>query len=348
MNRRMRAGEPDEARNRLAVRGLLLAASLVVACLVIIAVQIVVAFRSERSAVARLKGKGNARFANARTSFRGEDGVAWDWSELRNGRVFLPVDSVMIDDAYIDQESADSIASFAHLETLHLRNCELATDQTLLSRLPRLRMLWLTRASLQPRELHEIPKLGQLQCLSLEGDAGQDDLIVDCVTAHPNLAELNLRGLHLSDRAIQQLGAMTKLEWLGLARCNFDLDRLLDVGGKLQQVRTLHLSSTCVDDRFFQRHTFPGLVYVNLSDCNVTDDSLHSLACNTNLIDLDLKNTRITDDGVCHLTALPKLAAVNLEGTLVTNASREVLQAIPTLDWKSVVLPPPVHQRAEN
>jgi mono/diheme cytochrome c family protein/uncharacterized membrane protein len=83
------------------------------------------------------------------------------------------------------------------------------------------------------------------------------------------------------------------------------------------------------------------LVWLKLSDTQVTDASLSSIAKLKNLNKLHLEGTSVGDAGLKQLTALPYLEYLNLVGTRVTDAGLMHLAGLKSLKnvyvWKSAV-----------
>jgi len=69
------------------------------------------------------------------------------------------------------------------------------------------------------------------------------------------------------------------------------------------------------------------LIWLDMSQTNITDSALPQLTQLKYLTRLSLDNTSITDAGITHLVKLPALRFLNLYGTKVTDESLKILEA---------------------
>jgi uncharacterized membrane protein len=73
------------------------------------------------------------------------------------------------------------------------------------------------------------------------------------------------------------------------------------------------------------------IVWLQLTDCGITDEQLKIIAGLPNLYKLNLSQNAITDTGVKHLLPLPKLKMLNLYGTNITDAGIRLLSGMSSL-----------------
>ncbi len=85
------------------------------------------------------------------------------------------------------------------------------------------------------------------------------------------------------------------------------------------------------------------IVWLKLSDTQITDATLEQVAKLKNLQKLHLEQTRITDAGLSQLKALPYLEYLNLYGTAITDAGLQQLAGLPALKtvyvWQTKATP---------
>ena len=73
------------------------------------------------------------------------------------------------------------------------------------------------------------------------------------------------------------------------------------------------------------------LVWLNLSNTNVTDHQLEGLSALGNLRILYLNNTNVTDEGLSKISSLRELRSLSLVGTKITDGSIGTFTALPNL-----------------
>jgi Leucine-rich repeat (LRR) protein len=73
------------------------------------------------------------------------------------------------------------------------------------------------------------------------------------------------------------------------------------------------------------------IVWLQLTDCGITDEQLKIIAGLQNLYKLNISRNAISDTGVKHLLALPKLRVLNLYGSDITDAGVRELAGMPSL-----------------
>lgn len=83
------------------------------------------------------------------------------------------------------------------------------------------------------------------------------------------------------------------------------------------------------------------IVWLQLTNCTVTDEELKIIGNLPNLHKLNLNRNSITDTGISYLQSLPKLQYLNLYGTAITNKSIPILMQIPELKklyvWETAI-----------
>jgi len=147
-----------------------------------------------------------------------------------------------------------------------------------------------------------------------------------------NLTELQtLRRLEISNADIphqffRRLSGCRRLERLSIWGCEFDGERLKDIG-VLPLLEELTLDGGSTDDRACQWIARqPRLVELWLRRSSVTDQGARDLSNSRSLQMIDLCVTQLTDHGARHLLKLPTLSCMILE---LTHVSNEFIKACP-------------------
>ena len=123
-----------------------------------------------------------------------------------------------------------------------------------------------------------------------------------------SLKRLDLSLTYISDRGIERLKGLDRLEELNLFAAEFITDAATAFLRGHRQLKTLNLRGT-----------------------DVTDTSLAYLAELTNLRSLDISFTQITDVGLEHLASLPQLEERSLGGNKISGVGLHVLKLLPKL-----------------
>ncbi|ULQ54043.1 DUF2231 domain-containing protein [Flavihumibacter fluvii] len=83
------------------------------------------------------------------------------------------------------------------------------------------------------------------------------------------------------------------------------------------------------------------LVWLQLTDCGITDEDLKVIGSLPNLFKLNLNRNKISDKGINYLLGLSKLEYLNLYGTTITDSSIIALMALPNLKklyvWETAI-----------
>jgi len=128
---------------------------------------------------------------------------------------------------------------------------------------------------------------------------------------------------------------IVELEKLGVAFTSLTPDHTF-LGANL--VNTIHFADQEVSLLLQLKNQ---LIWLDMSQTNITDKALPQLTQLKYLTRLSLDNTSITDAGITHLVKLPALRFLNLYGTKVTDQSLKVLEACKGLEvlylWQTQV-----------
>ena len=123
-----------------------------------------------------------------------------------------------------------------------------------------------------------------------------------------DLKRLDLSLTYVSDRGIESLQKLTRLEDLNLFAAEFITDAAVSYLRANTALRRLNLRGT-----------------------DITDTSLQYVAAITGLRQLDVSYTQISDPGIDHLAALSELEDLNLGGNKISGVSLNVLKLLPKL-----------------
>lgn len=164
--------------------------------------------------------------------------------------------------------SLRDLATLKNLESLKLADC----------------------AQLQDSSMRHLSPLTKLSCLVFNGCSDLSDSFLTCLLPLRQLKHLSLGGCCLTNRSIDSLRLLPKLQFLYLGDVQaLDDEAARELGRHMSQLKWLSLDST-----------------------SVTDAGVASLASLTQLELLDLARTRITGSALQHLPALPALKSLDL------------------------------------
>src|SRR2546427_1416539 len=134
------------------------------------------------------------------------------------------------------------------------------------------------------------------------------DADIEQIASAKSLKRLDLSLTYVSDRGIERLKGLDRLEELNLYAAEFITDAAMAFLRGNRQLKTLNLRGT-----------------------DVTDTSLAYIAELSRLKSLDISFTQITDVGLEHLASLAQLEELNLGGNKISGASLHVLKLLPKL-----------------
>src|SRR4029453_1589699 len=134
------------------------------------------------------------------------------------------------------------------------------------------------------------------------------DADIEPLTAVKTLRRLDLSLTYVSDRGVERLKQLDRLEDLNLYAAEFITDAALAFLRGHRQLKSLNLRGT-----------------------DVTDTSLAYVATLPSLTALDISFTQITDVGMEHLAALSQIEELNLGGNKISGVGLHVLKLLPRL-----------------
>jgi hypothetical protein len=232
-------------------------------------------------------------------------------------------------------------------------------DPDLLTRLPKLKVVWLHCEQVNDDYLSVVARLPELRMLSLTGeDAGAataegiaqlrsarrlrslliagDWMRDDAVTGVAELRGLKSLGMnhstHLTSEVFANLEELTELRQLSLFGCAGVDDSGTETLKRLTNLRVLSLNRTQITDATLMHiRDLHQLESLRLGQTNVTDAGMESIAHLARLKSLDLYDTEVTDNGLESLVELKELRLLGLGGTKVTNAGLATLGRMPQL-----------------
>ena len=149
---------------------------------------------------------------------------------------------------------------------------------------------------------------------------------------------VDLSGLNLNARQIQQLKQLSHLKGLDLQFCTGLSSEVLDLVGELEDLRALRLAGTDVSNESIDPITkLSSLHSLDLEVCeNISDLALSKIVTMTSLRCLILKKTafeklKITDQGVANLAHLRELEVLSLYGNRVTDVGMQAIAQLSDL-----------------
>lgn len=222
----------------------------------------------------------------------------------------------------ITDQGLKALEPLANLRTLYLPNNDI-TDAGLehlqgLTNLTELNLFGTDVTGVGFKKLADLKKLETLNLgatlLTAEGLAA--------VSTLPNLKSLNLSGLEMTAEQLKILRDMPKVS---VTMDSQGMKKLFDL---LATEDSLHLWDRAKDVNM-QRPNSPQEIYsLNLSNLEITDDSLKGLQGLKRLGVLNLQGTAVTDDGMKELRQLKQLRSLIVIDTQVTTQGLQELKAL--------------------
>ena len=208
----------------------------------------------------------------------------------------------------------------------------------------------------------KLSELKSLRALNLADSSFSDDALPALDKVSLTLANLDLRGCSLSDKATSSIARFTSLKALrfsgkngktsisddglkALTACKslkvLALDDLwigtpgIEALASLAELEELYLANTVVDDdaaKFIA--AFPKLKKLRLAKTQVSDAALETLSARTSLEELDLsENSLITNAGMAHLAKLTSMKKLNLWRVQLSDEGALQLASLTKMLW---------------
>ena len=256
--------------------------------------------------------------------------------QIKNGRLYVPVQSAVFGKAAVHRRDLQQIARFPYLEDMSFQDCRFDRDAVFLAKSnPYLRDLALWNTVVLREQLHGISGFTRLTVLYSRRDGIEGELAPGrCCTAEPKLLSPEQcrhfrRPLTESLAVMKQLtclqipGAKIDRRWAG-PRSPQELEALVvddmhfndeDLRhlASLHRLKVLFLDCTAIsDDGMASIESFPNLEFLVLSNTNVTDQGLRSLSKLHRLEKLDIMETRATNACLKNLAAMRSLKTVRV------------------------------------
>lgn len=237
---------------------------------------------------------------------------------------------------------------------------------------PKMTQLNLSRTSITFRALASISRFSGLSHLSLEGhstfvdDSVQHLLgltvlrtlnmsscvgltgkcIIDTIMYMTTLVQLSIDRFRVNDYELSHISRLTKLESLSFANC-FEIDGscLEPLSHSLSALQSLNMNSCDLDSQYIPHleNFSHSMLYLNLAQCRIRDETLKSIAHLENLTSLDLSRSDLTDKNLHllnQLTHLQRLSLSHLE--MLTNTGIFEIKKVASLtqldiSWNSEI-----------
>ena len=155
----------------------------------------------------------------------------------------------------------------------------------------------------------------------------------ELVSNFPMLEELNLSGLHISNKDLSCLAQLKHLTDLNISVAQIE-DKDLSFLSQMTQLRRLKLLRSKVGQQVYESiGRLTNLEKLDLFKSNVDDEAVRKLAGLTNLTELLLKNTAVTSPSMDVLAKFSKLERLDLNYTKVGDTGVLALQPLKHLQW---------------
>ena len=218
--------------------------------------------------------------------------------ELRKLRRFVA------DHARIAADCTETIAGFAELEELSLKDCPVS-----------------------PAGLQKLAGMAYLTSLDLTGV----HLLDGSLEPFTRITRLTIPGTPMNDRAGTVLSRFERLEYLDVSSNNNLPLSAYESIAKLPKLKSLNLDSTSVrDDTLKNLNCYPTLEELNVRNTFATDEGIIALKGCKKLTYLHVENTKLTDACMPTLIRLP-LRHVEMARTGVTGKHLDEWLRSPTL-----------------
>jgi hypothetical protein len=149
----------------------------------------------------------------------------------------------------------------------------------------------------------------------------------------PNLEDVRIDHVPVTDSGIGQLAGLTKLQVLALSEVPIS-DAALDPLSRLPSLKHLGLERTRIGDgALLYVGRITQLRSLSLAKTRITDAGLAQVSGLHQLERLDLHNTHITDAGLAHLVGLIHLEHLNLWFTNITDDGLNKLHGMTSLKY---------------
>ena len=230
------------------------------------------------------------------------------------------------------------LESLPQLKALGLQRCNLLTNDGLkhLEHVPNLERLRLLYTLISNDGMDHVAKLKKLRLLDLRGAKVSNDGIAK-LSGHPSLVDLKLRAVSIDDDVLPHIATIKQLRSLeaedaaiigvelGALAALEDLQKLnllrtyvsevefepLSVLAKLRDLRLrgTAVRATVLNSLVASKDT---LVYLDLTECPISDDELVAIEPFQSLETLEMWQTSLGDAGLTHLGKLANLKSLNI------------------------------------
>jgi len=141
------------------------------------------------------------------------------------------------------------------------------------------------------------------------------------------LTHLQLSGPQISDRSIELVVGLERIETLGLHDTSVTDDGLKRIATSFPRLAVLTVRNTAITDEALESlASLPELQLLDLINTSITDDGLRTIAKLEKITHLTVSDMPITDAGLAHLESLKQLENLDLSNTLVTDQGIERLR----------------------
>lgn len=209
----------------------------------------------------------------------------------------LPADAfinMVFDDTEFDDTGAVHLSRFKLMERLSLGQTEV-TDKIIdvVSGMPRLKLLFISRTSVKGKNLHKLCALKELQFLRMANNHLAPGAVTGLKDAK-QLKRLDISRCAVKDTDVLALSGLTELLSLEIADNKDITDRVLQPIRGMKKLRWLDISGTRITARELVKTKLPSLYRINFLKGQYSDDEIKALRLayphvQLNIIDLNDK-----------------------------------------------------------
>ena len=227
-------------------------------------------------------------------------------------------------------ESKKSELKHLNLDQLQISDADL---ERIVNMCPHLSSLKLSaRQKLTPQSFDIISKLTHLFSLDLSCGAVTDEGLKEITKNLSYLRVLNLNNCkNITDEGLKDvIKNLVLLTSLNLSWCPISNEGLKNISKNLIHLTHLELAC-CHIQNMDEIAKLNGLIFLGLSDNDISDDELKKLVVLNKLTVLDLSNAIITDSSLEILTHLNELTYLDLSGCNITDAGLKIVAGLKNL-----------------
>lgn len=160
-----------------------------------------------------------------------------------------------------------------------------------------------------------------------DADDGKADAAFSALSRFSGIKVLDLDNSEISDKGLQYMGKLSKLEYMSAARTQLNGSFMKSCFNP--KLKHINMDGTMLEPQYVRYfNNFPDLRYLRLSYTHIGSDSVGSLAAAKSLSILDIAETRELDDKIIEpILKIKTLLWVKDKGTKVTTKGQQRMEA---------------------